>query len=75
MTSLIHELVDLSIELKDHATNQFLQWFVEEQVEEEELAHDDLRKVKMSVDSPQLLYLLDEEYGQVTNNSENASEE
>ncbi|MDD6286693.1 MAG: ferritin [Methanosphaera sp.] len=75
VTSLIHELVDLSIELKDHATNQFLQWFVEEQVEEEELAHDDLRKVKMSVDSPQLLYLLDEEYGQVTNNSENASEE
>jgi len=51
-------LVDLSIELKDHATNQFFLWFVEEQVEEE-LATEDLRKVKISVNSPELLFLLD----------------
>ena len=70
VTSLIHELVDLSIELKDHATNQFLLWFVEEQVEEEELAAEDLRKVKMAVDSPQLLYLLDKEYGEFTGEEE-----
>lgn len=70
VTSLIHELVDLSIELKDHSTNQFLLWFVEEQVEEEELAAEDLRKVKLAVDSPQLLYLLDKEYGQLTNDHE-----
>ena len=69
VTSLIHDLVDLSIKLKDHSTNQFLLWFVEEQVEEEELAHEDLRKVKMAVDSPQLLYLLDKEYAELTNDS------
>jgi ferritin len=70
VTSLIHNLVDLSIDLKDHATNQFLLWFVEEQVEEEELAAEDLRKVRMSVDSPQLLYLLDKEYGEETSDEE-----
>lgn len=70
VTSLIHDLVDLSIKIKDHATNQFLLWFVEEQVEEEELAHEDLRKVKMALESPQLLYLLDKEYGQLTNQTE-----
>ncbi|MEE3324069.1 ferritin [Methanosphaera sp.] len=70
VTSLIHDLVDLSIELKDHATNQFLLWFVEEQVEEEELAAEDLRKVKMSVNSPELLFLLDKEYGEFTGEEE-----
>ena len=63
-------LVDLSIKLSDHATNQFLQWFVEEQVEEEELAHEDLRKVKMAVDSKHLLFELDQQYGSLTNNDE-----
>lgn len=71
VTELINGLVDLSIKLNDHATNQFLQWFVEEQVEEEELAHEDLRKVRMSVDSKHLLYELDQEYGSLkSNNSE-----
>ncbi|RAP53719.1 MAG: ferritin, partial [Methanosphaera sp. rholeuAM270] len=70
VTSLIHNLVDLSIELKDHATNQFLLWFVEEQVEEEELAAEDLRKVRMAQDAPQLLYLLDKEYGEFTGEEE-----
>lgn len=74
VTSLIHDLVDLSIDIKDHATNQFLLWFVEEQVEEEELAHEDLRKVKMAVSSPQLLYVLDQEYAQLTNESESEEE-
>ena len=70
VTSLINDLVDLSIKLSDHATNQFLQWFVEEQVEEEELAHEDLRKVKMAVDSKHLLFELDQQYGSLTNNDE-----
>ncbi len=61
VTGMINDLVDLSIELKDHATTQFLQWFVEEQVEEEENASDILAKVKMAKDSAQLTYLLNEE--------------
>ncbi|PWB86987.1 ferritin [Methanobrevibacter woesei] len=46
VTSLINNLVDIAIEEKDHATNQFLQWYVEEQVEEEESAMEVLGKIK-----------------------------
>ena len=35
VTRSIHELVDLALNEKDHTTNHFLQWFVEEQLEEE----------------------------------------
>ena len=36
MTVKIHKLVDLAIKEEDHAFNQFLQWYVAEQVEEED---------------------------------------
>ena len=39
VTSLINNLVDLAISEKDHASNNFLQWFVAEQVEEEASAN------------------------------------
>lgn len=35
VTRSIHALVDLALSEKDHTTNHFLQWFVEEQLEEE----------------------------------------
>lgn len=35
VTRCIHELVDRALNEKDHTTNHFLQWFVEEQLEEE----------------------------------------
>ena len=35
VTALINGLVDLSVKENDHATSSFLQWFVNEQVEEE----------------------------------------
>ncbi len=35
ISGLINQLVDYAIEEKDHASNNFLQWFVAEQVEEE----------------------------------------
>ncbi len=48
VTGLINNLVDIAITEKDHATNNFLQWFVEEQVEEEENAMELVGKVKKS---------------------------
>ncbi|MGN1362518.1 MAG: ferritin [Methanobrevibacter sp.] len=63
VTSLINNLVDLAIEQKDHATNNFLQWYVNEQVEEEENAMDCLAKVKIAKDNPQVLYDLNNEFG------------
>lgn len=64
VTGLINDLVDLAIELSDHATNNFLQWFVAEQVEEEESASGVLQKVKMAGESGGGLYMLDQELAQ-----------
>jgi ferritin len=64
VTGLINGLVDLAQELSDHATNNFLQWFVAEQVEEEESASGILQKVKLAGESPSGIYLLDTELAQ-----------
>lgn len=47
ITSSINEIVDLAIELKDHATNSFLKWFVDEQLEEEASVQAVLDKLKI----------------------------
>jgi ferritin len=64
VTGLINSLVDLALEISDHATNNFLQWFVAEQVEEEESASGVLQKVKMAGESGSGLYMLDAELAQ-----------
>ena len=61
VTGLINELVNLAIEEKDHATNSFLQWFVDEQVEEEDNVGSVLGQLKLTKDSPQALFMLDKE--------------
>jgi ferritin len=48
VTSRINDLVDLAQELKDHASNSFLQWFVDEQVEEEESVDEALQSLKLN---------------------------
>ena len=63
VTGLINEIVNLAIEEKDHATNNFLKWFVDEQVEEEASASDMVRKVKMLKDAPGGMFMLDNEMG------------
>lgn len=62
VTSLINDLVALAREEKDFATDNFLQWFVEEQVEEEENAMENLAKLKLAGDDNSLLYKLNEEF-------------
>jgi ferritin len=64
VTTLINQLVDLAISLSDHATNNFLQWYVAEQVEEEESSSGVLQKVKLAGDSPSGLLMLDQELSQ-----------
>ena len=61
ITAKINELVNLAIEEKDHAANMFLQWFVNEQVEEEKSPSDIIQKLKMIKDSSEGLYMLDKE--------------
>lgn len=63
VTGLINDLVDFAIEEKDHATNNLLQWFVSEQVEEEASASAVLNKAKLTGDAPGGLFMLDRELG------------
>lgn len=44
VTKSIYGIVDVALEEKDHKTNAFLQWFVNEQVEEEENADNNIKK-------------------------------
>ena len=64
VTGLINDLVDISVAESDHATTNFLQWYVAEQVEEEESASGVLQRVKLTADSPGGLFMLDTELGQ-----------
>ncbi|HEY5387371.1 MAG TPA: ferritin [Thermoleophilia bacterium] len=61
VTGRIHELASLALEIKDHATYAFLQWFIAEQVEEEETASDMAQKFTMAGEHPAGLYQLDKE--------------
>jgi ferritin len=63
VTGLINDLVNLAVDEKDHATNSFLQWFVNEQVEEEDSAGKVLGQLKLVKDSPQAVFMMDKEMG------------
>jgi len=64
VTAWINELVSLAIKENDYATNNFLQWFVMEQVEEEANARDNIQKVKMVGDQGHGLFMIDRELAQ-----------
>jgi ferritin len=56
---MIHDLVALATEEEDPATGIFLQWFVREQVEEEESADEVLQMIKKNGDDVSGLTTLD----------------
>ena len=66
VTGLINALLDLAIEKKDYATQSMLQWFVNEQVEEEANAEEIVQKLRLiqGERGVGLLYMLDKELGQ-----------
>ncbi len=59
VTSLINDLVNLAIAEKDHATLNFLQWFVAEQVEEEASVGEIVDKLKLIKNDTSGLFFLD----------------
>ncbi len=61
VTASIDRLVKLARLEGDYATDSFLQWFVDEQVEEEELVDDLVQKLRLIGDFKPGLYLLDRE--------------
>lgn len=63
VTSLIHNLVDIAISEKDHASHNFLQWFVDEQVEEEASVKAIVQQLKLVSESKSGLFMMDRELG------------
>lgn len=61
VTGMIYKLVDQAIAEKDHATNTMLQWFVNEQVEEESNAKQVLQKIKRVGKDASALFMIDQE--------------
>jgi ferritin len=61
VTSLINNLMDIALETRDHASVSFLQWFIDEQVEEESAAADIVGKLTLIGDNPQGLFMLDKD--------------
>jgi ferritin len=57
VTGNINDCVNLAIDEKDHATHNFLNWFVDEQVEEVATASELLELVKMAKTPDQILLL------------------
>jgi ferritin len=65
----INELVHVSLEEKDYATHNFLQWYVAEQIEEEALARNILDKISLIGNDKGGLYLFDRDVQQITADS------
>jgi ferritin len=63
VTSLIYKLYELALKDKDYATQNFLQWFIKEQVEEEKNASEIINMLEMIGDSPVSLIMADRQLG------------
>ncbi|MGC9393847.1 MAG: ferritin [Anaerolineae bacterium] len=63
VTNLIHALYEAAVAEKDYASQVFLQWYVKEQVEEEDNAGTIVDQFKMIGDHPNGLFMLDRQLG------------
>ena len=73
ITHAIYGLLSLCQELQDHATTNFLQWYVTEQREEESTVRGILDKIKLIGEGGQSLYFIDKEIQAI--NAANAAAE
>lgn len=64
VTSLIHDLFKLSSENRDFSSRSMLQWFVDEQVEEEKSALEVVEQLEMVGEHKMGLFMTDRELGQ-----------
>jgi len=62
VTSLINDIYHECREAHDYRTMKFLDWFVDEQMEEEDNADSMVSRYKLFGNDPRGLYLLDQEY-------------
>ncbi|MCM3712516.1 ferritin [Halalkalibacter oceani] len=62
VTKKIYHLSDLAWDAREHATINFLKWFIEEQVEEEDLFDSIIQKLKRIDDDSNAFFMLDNEF-------------
>ncbi|MEM9919989.1 MAG: ferritin [Bacteroidota bacterium] len=73
VTRSINGIVDLCYKEDDYSTLNFLQWYIEEQREEEDLMRTILDRIKLIGEGPQSLYYVDKEMDKI-NQAEAAAE-
>lgn len=59
LSKKIYEVVEEALQERDHATHTFMQWFVNEQVEEEAIVRDIVSDIERVVESKDGLFLMD----------------
>lgn len=59
VTQKVHDIVAICLDEKDHATNNFMQWFVSEQIEEEALVRTLIDKLNLIGEEKSGLYFFD----------------
>ncbi len=64
VSEMINNLVKIARDENDYATENFLQWFVQEQVEEEASADEIVQKLKYIEGSKNAIFMLDSKLGQ-----------
>ena len=70
----INDLVHITLEERDYATHNFLQWYVSEQIEEEALARNILDKINLIGDDKGGLYLFDNDVKQLVGQEPNPAQ-
>ena len=76
-TAAIYNIVNMSLEEKDWATWNFMQWFVKEQTEEETLALGLMAKIKVAGGAKadhDALYVLDKDLGTTPDDAKKAED-
>lgn len=61
VTELINNLIDVALDVRDHAAKAFLDWFITEQVEEESTAGQIVDRLRLIGKDSSGLFLLDTE--------------
>ena len=61
VTASISNILDLCHEENDHMTKSFMQWYINEQREEEAMMRTILDRIKLIGDGPQHLYFINQE--------------
>ena len=73
VTGLINDLMEVALSERDHATQIFLQWFVSEQVEEEESVGGVLEQLKLMGAAEGGLFMIDRELAKRSDGGESGA--